>query len=85
MEKLLVAHPWTVDHRSGDSRQRGVRTPFTVLLFQEELCDVSITSLLKLATVKARCLGLEPKCTRPWQSYLVRRVQRDFGVLVHTR
>jgi len=29
MEKLLVARPWNVDHRSGDSRQCGGRTPVT--------------------------------------------------------
>ncbi|MGO4112522.1 hypothetical protein ACEQ6C_04495, partial [Rhizobium ruizarguesonis] len=27
---LLLAHPWKVDHRSGDSRQCGVRTPVTL-------------------------------------------------------
>ncbi|NKL73958.1 hypothetical protein GFM09_32925 [Rhizobium leguminosarum bv. viciae] len=29
MEKLLVARPWNVDHRSGDSEQCGSRTPVT--------------------------------------------------------
>nr|WP_237682049.1 plastocyanin/azurin family copper-binding protein [Agrobacterium vitis] len=30
MEKLLVAHPWKLDHRSGDSGQCGGRTPVTI-------------------------------------------------------
>ena len=30
MEKLLVAHPWKLDHRSADIGQRGCRTPVTV-------------------------------------------------------
>lgn len=30
MEKLLVARPWKLDHRSGDSRQCGAKTPVTV-------------------------------------------------------
>lgn len=29
MEKLLVACPWKLDHRSGDGGQRGTRTPVT--------------------------------------------------------
>jgi hypothetical protein len=32
MEKLLVAHPWKFDHRSGSGCQCGGRTPVTTLL-----------------------------------------------------
>ncbi|MGR9074981.1 hypothetical protein [Rhizobium leguminosarum] len=54
MEKLLVALPWKVDHRPGDIRQRGSRTPVTIGLFSGcngmlpfAICSVGGTPFLK--------------------------------------
>jgi len=41
MENLLVALPWNVDHRSGDSGQCGGRTPVTIFIEPEGVVVVT--------------------------------------------